>query len=558
MKLTVSLIVKNEENHLESCLNSVKGYDELIIVDTGSEDNTVEIAKKYTDKVFTDYIWKDHFADARNHALSKCTGDWILWIDADDKLLTPISKIKEKLSQLNNEVDAVKIKISSKNSYHFFPNIHKNKKEIKYKGAAHNYLTGYEKLVQFDDIIIERGFSDAHKKDPDRTLRILKKEVEKDKSKPREMFYLAREYWYKKEYELAIFWFREYLKIANWKPEKADAYLFLSRCLWLTYRGDEAREACGQAILLNPEFKEALEFMSEIHYEPMKSSWNKISKQANNQNVLFVRSKTEKKQEKTVEQLIKLDKPTNKKQHNLAKQLIVSLTSYSSRFNVLFKTLLSLLNQTIKVDKLILWVAKEDYSKLPNDVLDLRNHGLIIDTCDDIKSYKKIIPTLEKYKDSFIVTADDDTYYCSTWLEELISNWSGDYKEVVCHRGHRITFNKNNFPKEYSKWILSTSNKNSLSKNNFPTGQGGIFYPPNIFHEKILDIKKALELCPTNDDIWIYWMHRKNDSIIRALNYLRFETYNNSQDVALYKENVLKQKNDEQIKKMIQHYRFPK
>ena len=73
---------------LGKCLDSVKGFDEIIIVDTGSEDDTVEIAKQYTDKVYF-FKWCDSFAKARNFAKQYATGDWILSIDADEVLKTP-------------------------------------------------------------------------------------------------------------------------------------------------------------------------------------------------------------------------------------------------------------------------------------------------------------------------------------------------------------------------------------------------------------------------------------------------------------------------------------
>ncbi|HWD38947.1 MAG TPA: tetratricopeptide repeat protein [Fimbriimonas sp.] len=86
VKVSACLIVKNEENNLDRCLASLKGMvDEIVVVDTGSTDSTVEIAQKYN--AITDtFIWCDDFAAARNHALSLATGNWGLWIDADEEL----------------------------------------------------------------------------------------------------------------------------------------------------------------------------------------------------------------------------------------------------------------------------------------------------------------------------------------------------------------------------------------------------------------------------------------------------------------------------------------
>lgn len=86
MTISVCMIVKNEAQVLDRCLSSLQGlYEELIIVDTGSTDQTKEIASKYTDKIY-DYHWIDDFADARNFAFSKCSMDYIYSVDADEEL----------------------------------------------------------------------------------------------------------------------------------------------------------------------------------------------------------------------------------------------------------------------------------------------------------------------------------------------------------------------------------------------------------------------------------------------------------------------------------------
>ncbi|MEQ8172630.1 MAG: glycosyltransferase family 2 protein, partial [Candidatus Eremiobacterota bacterium] len=78
------MIVKNEEDTLSDCLESVRGLvDEMIIVDTGSTDRTVEIAEKFGARIFH-YKWHDDFGKARNFSLSHARGDWILVMDGDE------------------------------------------------------------------------------------------------------------------------------------------------------------------------------------------------------------------------------------------------------------------------------------------------------------------------------------------------------------------------------------------------------------------------------------------------------------------------------------------
>jgi hypothetical protein len=97
------MIVKNESHNLHRCLQSVQGFvNQIIVVDTGSEDNTVEIARSYGAEVHF-FEWCDDFAAARNHSLSFATGDWILILDADEKLV--IGDRKPILNTLNSCLD---------------------------------------------------------------------------------------------------------------------------------------------------------------------------------------------------------------------------------------------------------------------------------------------------------------------------------------------------------------------------------------------------------------------------------------------------------------------
>jgi glycosyltransferase involved in cell wall biosynthesis len=284
--ISVAMIVKNEESCLENCLKSIQGVDEIIIVDTGSKDKTIEIAKKYTDKIYK-FKWEDSFSKARNYALSKCNGDWILSIDADEEL-DNIDKLKEEVAILKGRIDAVNVKLVSKtgNVENYFPRLFKKDTDIFWIGNAHNYLSVRGQYNS--DIVIRYGYSPAHNLDKDRTLRILKKDVEKG-GRVREVYYLAREYFYRNDWENAIKWFEEYIKVATWLQEKADAYLYLARCYWAIRQGEKARVNCLMAININANFREALRFMGELSWEHNAKSWRRFANIATNENVLFKR-----------------------------------------------------------------------------------------------------------------------------------------------------------------------------------------------------------------------------------------------------------------------------
>lgn len=290
MKLSACLIVKNEKDHIQDVLSSLEGVDEIIVVDTGSVDNTVELAHSMGARVFTDYQWNDDFAEARNHALSKCTGDWILSIDADEVLeLNGIENIRAIIKDAHDEELTFSVKMTAKGTgaVHNLPRLFRNNGEVKWVGAAHETLSPIQ--ANRTGIVIVYGSSTAHALDPDRMLRILGEQVNSENGTPRDLYYYAREFYYRRKYDEAARLFREYLTIATWIPEKADACLYLARCYFYTQRGNEARIACTEAIVLNPDFKEALLFMADLHFEPWKHKWLRLAEHATNEDVLFTR-----------------------------------------------------------------------------------------------------------------------------------------------------------------------------------------------------------------------------------------------------------------------------
>lgn len=283
------MIVKNEETCLEKCLKSIEELDEMVILDTGSTDKTGDIAKKYTDKYYPDeYVWNDNFAEARNISKKKCTGDWILTIDADEWLEEDgVKKIREAITDNNKNIIYFTVISADGKTIHYQPRLYKNIPEIYWKGAIHNYLNmtdGHKK-----DIKLYYGYSPTHGQDPDRALRILKKAVKENPTSAREMFYLAREYSYRSDWITALYWLNTYTKHWTWAAELAEAYLLMAKCYWQLQRGDEARDACLWAIKINTNFEEAISFMAEMSGPKNRARWLEFAKTATNEDVLFTR-----------------------------------------------------------------------------------------------------------------------------------------------------------------------------------------------------------------------------------------------------------------------------
>ena len=293
------MIVKNEQEMLAQALDSVKGIDEIYIADTGSIDNTVEIAKKYTKNVYTDYKWEDSFCKARNFIKNKAKTDWCLSLDADE-VLHSYKKLKEAvLLAEQREIKAIDVTmVASDNGQSFlFPRVFKNIPEAYWNGNIHNHLSILG--THLGDVRITHGYSPAHNLDPDRAFRILKKEVETRPDAVREMFYLGREYFYRKDYENTVVLMGKYVQRSNHLAEKAEAFLIMSRSYWNMGMAEDARDAILQAIKINAHFKEALVFMAVLAgkgtgndgWERNAAQWEKMAETADNGGVLFVRNK---------------------------------------------------------------------------------------------------------------------------------------------------------------------------------------------------------------------------------------------------------------------------
>lgn len=244
--------------------------------------------------------------------------------------------------------------------------------------------------------------------------------------------------------------------------------------------------------------------------------------------------------------------------HGLPADLIVSLTSFPPRFGTLDLTIKCLLMQDVSPDKVILWVAEGDDAKLPVSVTSLTHDMRFeIKTCQDMGSYKKLIPTLTQFPDAFIVTADDDIYYAGNWLNTLLKKWNGNYREVIAHRVHRIKMASPDKPMPYNNWDMNIMS-NESSDYYFATSGAGMLFSPQSFDSRVLDEEAFLKLCPNADDVWFFWMLHLNGKTIRKTDgSYPIITWRSSQKVALFHENVFDNKNDAKINALIETYGWP-
>lgn len=185
-------------------------------------------------------------------------------------------------------------------------------------------------------------------------------------------------------------------------------------------------------------------------------------------------------------------------------EVVVSLTSYGRRINEVYLAIESIMQGTLKPNRIVLWLAENEFKGrvLPQTLLRQQRRGLQIEYCEDILSFKKIIPSLVRYPEACIVTIDDDIMYEFDLLENLLqTHWSNPDDICAC-RMHRMTFDVQNIPNSYLLWDKLVYPKNK-SNRHFLTSGGGTLFPPHCFIDEIKDRDTFMQLCPYADDIWI-------------------------------------------------------
>lgn len=203
--LSVAMIMKNEEHNLDRALGSIKPYvDEIIVVDTGSTDNSVEIAKKYTDKIYF-HEWKDDFSEARNYSLQFPTCEWVLIFDADEEVKEDFAGIREFLEKLPDDVNTVYLPTLSyldwdlkKTEIASTARIFRNG-TVRYENIVHNQPIYKGKVVEAPFTIYHYGYiwtRKLQKKKYERTRNLIIRllEEEKDMSSQERAYYLCQLY----------------------------------------------------------------------------------------------------------------------------------------------------------------------------------------------------------------------------------------------------------------------------------------------------------------------------------------------------------------------------
>lgn len=196
--LSVTLICKNEEANLKRLLPQLDFADEVVVVDTGSTDNTATVAKSYTDKVY-EFVWCDDFSKARNYAIAQATCDYVMWLDADDVIpestkncIMGWKKSDMGRGKTQNCADFYYVKYEMDGQIHFWfwrERIVKRTKQCRFRGFIHEAIVPFGQVEYLDCKILHRP-SASHE---GRNLAIYRNAIEHGKRfSLRDKFYYAR------------------------------------------------------------------------------------------------------------------------------------------------------------------------------------------------------------------------------------------------------------------------------------------------------------------------------------------------------------------------------
>lgn len=264
---------------------------------------------------------------------------------------------------------------------------------------------------------------------------------------------------------------------------------------------------------------------------------------------------------KKIEQL-----PVNMLQRkNDETDVVVSLTSFGRRVtDSVPYAIYSIFTQTVLPNRIVLWLDNDNWNddNLPILLKRLKQSGLEVNYCKDIRSYKKLIPSLKMFPDNYIIVIDDDFYYNKDFLKWMIDAYEHSDMRTVFATWGCVVGKEDGKYLPYSQWKDCQYGDENSEYSLFGGGGG---YPPHIFDDEILREDLFMKLCPTADDIW-FWVQEKRMGVKTNLTEKhgyglhrlvdRMSAYDVENSGSLTAINVMGRKNDEQLQDLLAYYQL--
>lgn len=245
----------------------------------------------------------------------------------------------------------------------------------------------------------------------------------------------------------------------------------------------------------------------------------------------------------------------NKEKRN--NELIVTLTAIPSRIDNIWITLESIFRQSYKPDRIMLWLSNEEFGNitLPDSLLELKEKGLEINYCENIRSHNKYYHTVVNNPDAFIITIDDDIIYTENMISNLIQ-MHNQYPNAVCsNMTHLVTF-ENGKLIPYTKWKPTYKKILKPTHQLIQLGVCGVLYPPKVLPKVCFDKELIKQLSFGSDDVWLNTMCLINNiPIVTNKTFNKyFLTISGSQKISLLSINSFQGRKDKILNAVHTHF----
>jgi glycosyltransferase involved in cell wall biosynthesis len=258
--ISCAMIVRDAEATLERALNSVaRCFDEIVIVDTGSTDQTKQLAGRFTHGVY-DFAWRDDFAAARQYAHDLCSSDWVFFLDADDEVFGA-ELLRSVVRVAPAERDAYMIRYvegqdaAGKATQEFYRERLTRKDAMRWVGRVHEVMVPTAAACQYERYdgcwVLHHGHGD-YLGSLERNIRLLRVQLSEQPDDTRTLFYLGRDLVQTNRLKEGRKLLKRYMNSATWADEMYIAQTFIAYCYRREGLYREAFNADIQLLYIQP------------------------------------------------------------------------------------------------------------------------------------------------------------------------------------------------------------------------------------------------------------------------------------------------------------------